>query len=112
MDQTKKHYFRPCSPIVVAVIAANSVSRTISEVKKNWSNPKSNNKEHIALHRLSVSATGWGTGTPDLSPFDERLASIIREASVASVVTEKEAEDETTYEPGKQPKALCIVHQT
>ena len=43
-------------------------------------------------------------------------ASIVRELSVAGVVTEKEndtdmAKDETADEPGKQPKG-CVVHQT
>lgn len=38
-----------------------------------------------ALHRQSVSATGGGTRTLDLSPFDESMASIVGEASVAGL---------------------------
>ena len=102
---------------VAAVNAASSESRSTSEVKKNWSDLKVNDRKRMALHRQSVSATGGGTGTPELSPFDEHMASIFGEASVAGAVAEKEgdtdmAEDETADEPGKQPKALCAVHQT
>lgn len=38
---------------------------------------KVNAKKRIDLHRQSVSATGGGTGTPDLSSFDERMTSIV-----------------------------------
>ena len=101
------------SPLVAAV-NASSESQTRSEVNKNWSELKCNDKKCMALHRQSVSATGGGTGTPNLSPFDERMAPVVWEASVAGVVKEKEGdtEDETADEPGKQPKALCVVHKT
>ena len=61
---------------------------------------KINDKEHMALYKQCVSATGGSTGTPDLSPFDEHMASIVRETSVAGVVTDM-GEDETTDKPGK-----------
>ena len=71
-------------------------------------------KKRIACYRQSVSATGGSMGLPGLSTVDEKMASIVGEASVADVVTKKEsntgmAEDDT---PGEQPKALCVVHQT
>jgi hypothetical protein len=58
-------------------------------------------KRCIALH--SVCATGWGKGTLELNPLDERLAGIIRESLLSGVVTEVEWDtdmQDTQDDPG------------
>ncbi len=75
--------------------AVNNVAsecRTVAEIKKKWSDIKVEAKRRIALHRRSVCATGGGKGTMELTPTDEKLAGIIGESLLSSVVTEAEGD--------------------
>ncbi|XP_026113218.1 nuclear apoptosis-inducing factor 1-like [Carassius auratus] len=83
-----------------AVNAVASQPRTVAEIKKKWSDIKVEAKKRLALHRQSVSATGGGKGTPELTPLDERLAAIIGESLLSGVVTEAEGDTDAPDAPG------------
>lgn len=51
-----------------------SEGRTMAKIKKKCSDIKVDAKKRLALHRASVSATGGGKGTPELTPLDETLS--------------------------------------
>ncbi|XDV45646.1 hypothetical protein PO909_013706 [Leuciscus waleckii] len=82
-----------------AVNAAASQPRTVAKIKKIWSDIKVDAKKRLALHRQSVSATGGGKGTPELTPLDERLAAIIGESLLSGVVTEAEGDTDAPDAP-------------
>ncbi|CAM4681829.1 unnamed protein product [Leuciscus chuanchicus] len=82
-----------------AVNAAASQPRTVAKIKKKWSDIKVDAKKRLALHRQSVSATGGGKGTPELTPLDERLAAIIGESLLSGVVTEAEGDTDAPDAP-------------
>ena len=72
-----------------AVNAAASQPRTVAEIKKKWSDIKVDAKKRLALHRQSVSATGGGKGTSELTPLDERLAAIIGESLLRIIIEDE-----------------------
>ena len=49
-------------------------------------------KKRLASHRQSVCAMGGGTGQPELTPLDEKLAGIIRESLLSDVMMEVEGD--------------------
>ena len=49
----------------------------MADVKKKWSDLKVEAKRKVARHRRSTSATGGGSGTPELTPLDEKRASTV-----------------------------------
>ncbi|XP_061598952.1 uncharacterized protein LOC133461605 [Cololabis saira] len=49
-------------------------------------------KRRVAQHRQSVSATGGGQCTPEPTPLDTKIASILGTASVCGVVSEREGD--------------------
>lgn len=72
-------------------------SRMIPEIKK-----KKRWKQRSASHRWSVSATGWGKGTVELSPLNTRITSILVETGVCDIFSERDGDTditETTDEP-------------
>ena len=83
-----------------------SEGRTFAEMKKKWSDIRVKMKKRIALHRKSVCATGWGKGTPELTPMEEKLAGI-GESLLSGVVTE--AGETDAPEPPNVPDALIIL---
>ncbi|XP_046873074.1 nuclear apoptosis-inducing factor 1-like [Hypomesus transpacificus] len=87
-----------------AVNATASEDRTVAELKKKWSDIKVEAKKRLAHHRQSVSATGGGKGTPELTPLDERLAGIIGESLLSGVVTEAEGDTDV---PADEMVAAC-----
>ena len=58
-------------------------------------------KQRLSSHRQSVNATGGGPSTPDLTPIDTKVASIIGTASVSGIVSEREGDTDQTEEQGK-----------
>ncbi|XP_034564486.1 nuclear apoptosis-inducing factor 1-like [Notolabrus celidotus] len=86
---------KKCSEWQQVAAAVNTVSgteRTVPELKKKWSDLKVEAKRRIATHRQSVTATGGGTGTPELTPLEDRMASILGVASVCGIVSEREGD--------------------
>lgn len=60
--------------------------RTLTEVKKKWNDLKLQGKKRIAAHKASVKATGGGpAGAPELSPTDQRIASILGTCAVSGI---------------------------
>lgn len=82
-----------------AVNAASAQGRTVAEIKKKWSDIKVDAKKRLASHRQSVCATGGGTGAPELTPMDERLAGIIGESLLSGVVTEADGDTDVKVAP-------------
>ncbi|XP_034150731.1 nuclear apoptosis-inducing factor 1-like [Esox lucius] len=70
-----------------AVNAVGSESRTVNELKKKWSDIKVEVKRRTAAHRQSVGRTGGGTGTDELAPFDQRVASIVGDTLISGIVS-------------------------
>ena len=58
-------------------------------------------KQRLSSHRQSVTATGGGPSTPDLTPIDTKVGSIIGTASVSGIVSEREGDTDQTEEQGK-----------
>ena len=56
------------------VNAVTSEGRSVAEVKKKWCDIKVDAKKHLASHRQSTCATDGGTGQPELTLLDEKLA--------------------------------------
>ena len=77
----------------------------MAEIKKKWSDFKVETKRRIASHRLSVTATGGGQRTPELSPVELRMASILGETSLSGIVSEKEGETDMTEKSDNKGKA-------
>ncbi|XP_017288266.1 nuclear apoptosis-inducing factor 1-like [Kryptolebias marmoratus] len=69
-----------------AVNAVGSEQRTPAELKKKWSDIKVDVKRRTAAHRQSVTKTGGGTGDDDITPFDQRVASIVGDTALTGVV--------------------------
>ena len=84
-----------------------SEGRTFAEMKKKWSDIRVKMKKRIALHRKSVCATGWGKGTPELTPTEKKLAGIVGESLLSGLVTEAEGTDPP--EPPNVPDAPIIL---
>ena len=88
-----------------------ATDRTVPEIKQKWSDLKVEAKKTIATNRQSVSATGGGKTTSELTPLEARMASIIGEASVWGIVSEMEGDTdmaETTDEPGNARLNLLL----
>ncbi|XP_016341425.1 nuclear apoptosis-inducing factor 1-like isoform X2 [Sinocyclocheilus anshuiensis] len=70
-----------------AVNAVGSENRTVNELKKKWSDIKVEVKRRTAAHRQSVGRTGSGTGVDELTPFEQRVASIVGDTLLSGVVS-------------------------
>ncbi|XP_039526127.1 myb-related transcription factor, partner of profilin-like [Pimephales promelas] len=70
-----------------AVNQVGSESRTVNELKKKWSDIKVEVKRRTAAHRQSVGRTGGGTGADELTPFDQRVASIVGDTLISGIVS-------------------------
>ncbi|XP_052464014.1 nuclear apoptosis-inducing factor 1-like [Carassius gibelio] len=70
-----------------AVNAVGSESRTVNELKKKWSDIKVDVKRRTAAHRQSVGRTGSGKGVDELTPFEQRVASIMGDTLLSGVVS-------------------------
>ena len=57
-------------------------------------------KQRLSSHRQSVTATGGELSTPDLTPIDTKVTSIIGNASVSGIVSEREGDTDNTEEQG------------
>lgn len=94
---------RKCCQWQQVVTAVNSVSgteRTMAEVKKKWSDLKVEAKKRLTHHCQILSG---GKGLPELTPFEKRIGSILRETNLSGIVPENEGDTdlaETTDEPG------------
>ncbi|XP_056432007.1 nuclear apoptosis-inducing factor 1-like [Gadus chalcogrammus] len=84
--------------VAAAVNAVSGTERTVPELKKKWSDIKVGAKQRLSSHRQSVTATGGGPSTPDLTPIDRQVASIIGTASVSGIVSEREGDTDNTEE--------------
>ncbi|XP_049913336.1 t-SNARE domain-containing protein 1-like [Epinephelus moara] len=87
--------------VVTAVNSVSATVRSVAEVRKKWCDLKMEAKSRVAWHRQSVSATGGGQGTPEPTPLDTKIASILGTASVCDIVSEREGDTdlaETTEE--------------
>ena len=91
-----------------AVNSASAQGRTVAEIKKKWSDIKVDAKKRLASHRQSVCATGGGTGAPELTPMDERLAGIIGESLLSGVVTEADGDTDVKCPPDEPGKHIYI----
>ncbi|XP_067245457.1 nuclear apoptosis-inducing factor 1-like [Chanodichthys erythropterus] len=70
-----------------AVNAVGSESRTVNDLKKKWSDIKVDVKRRTAAHRPRVGRTGGGKGVDELTPFEQRVASIIGDTLLSGVVS-------------------------
>lgn len=101
---TNKRKFSEWQHVVSAVNEVSATERSVADIKKKWSDLKVEAKKRVARHRESISATGGGRGTPEPTPLDNKIASILGTASVGGIVSEKEGDTdlaETTEETGK-----------
>ncbi|XP_039623892.1 nuclear apoptosis-inducing factor 1-like [Polypterus senegalus] len=75
-----------------AVKSAGAEDRTVSELKKKWSDIK----VAVAAHRLHVSSTGGGTELPELTPFEQRVAAIIGDTLIVGILPAGEGDSDIT----------------
>nr|XP_008279744.1 PREDICTED: nuclear apoptosis-inducing factor 1-like [Stegastes partitus] len=69
-----------------AVNAVGSEQRTLTEVKKKWSDIKVDVKTRTIVQRQSVAKTGGGRGMDKLTPFEQRVAAIVGDTALTGVV--------------------------
>ncbi|XP_074478191.1 nuclear apoptosis-inducing factor 1-like [Sebastes fasciatus] len=84
--------------VAAAVNSVSATDRKVPEIKKKWSDLKVEAKKNTTIRTCLLLAGG----TPKLTPLETRMASILGEASVWGIVSEKEGDTdmtETTDEP-------------
>ena len=64
-------------------------------------------KRRVPAHRRSVTATGGGTGVEELSPFDQRGASLVGDTALSGVVGAHEGD--TDHPQGKYAELINVV---
>ncbi|KAI2666809.1 Nuclear apoptosis-inducing factor 1 [Labeo rohita] len=70
-----------------AVNMVGSETRTVNELEKKWSDIKVEVKRRTAAQRQSVGRTGGGTGVDELTPFEQRVASIVGDTLLSGIVS-------------------------
>ncbi|XP_039630071.1 nuclear apoptosis-inducing factor 1-like [Polypterus senegalus] len=88
-----------------AVKSAGAEDRTVSELKKKWSDIKVAVKRRVAAHRLHVSSTGRGTELPELTPFEQRVAAIIGDTLIVGILPAGEGDSDITTGADNSTKA-------
>ncbi|XP_014665060.1 PREDICTED: myb/SANT-like DNA-binding domain-containing protein 4 [Priapulus caudatus] len=78
-----------CS-IAEKVNAVSEVERTGEECRKKWQYTQSDVKQKAARRKRDGAATGGGTlNVPDLSPIEEKIASLLPSASTQAELTKE-----------------------
>ena len=83
---TNKRKIAAWENVTDAVNSVGSEVRTLSEIKKKWFDVKVNAKKRVAAHRRGTSATGGGQTNTELSPLDNRIASIIGDTALSGII--------------------------
>ncbi|KAK0134732.1 hypothetical protein N1851_029621 [Merluccius polli] len=83
---TNKRKIAAWENVTDAVNSVGSEVRTLSEVKKKWFDVKVNAQKRVTAHRRETSATGGGQTTTELSPLDNRIASIIGDTALSGII--------------------------
>ena len=72
--------------VTAAVNAVSSVPPIMAEIKKKWSDLKVVAKKRIAEHRRTITATGGGKGTAELTPLEEKIHGILGATVISGVL--------------------------
>lgn len=95
MGITNKRKTAEWLKVTSSVNAVSAVGRTVSELKKKWSDTKIEVKKKLALHRKSLEETGGELPCTSLTDFDQKVAGIIAEDGVGSIVEAEEGDTDT-----------------
>ncbi|XP_051783545.1 nuclear apoptosis-inducing factor 1-like [Erpetoichthys calabaricus] len=88
-----------------AVKSAGAENRTVAELKKKWSDIKVAVKRRVAAHRLHVRSTRGGTELPELTLFEQRVAAIIGDTLIVSILPAGEGDSDITAGADNSTKA-------
>ena len=66
----------------IAVNAASSQRRSLTDIKEKWLDLKSSAKKAVAVHRRDIAATGGGQVETSVSPIQLRIANYWRNIAV------------------------------
>ncbi|XP_039608474.1 nuclear apoptosis-inducing factor 1-like [Polypterus senegalus] len=91
--------------VAAAVKSAGAEDRTVSQLKKKWSDIKVAVKRRVAAHRLHVSSTGEDTELPELTPFEQRVAAIIDDTLIVGILPAGEGDSDITAGADNRTKA-------
>ncbi|XP_041843329.1 nuclear apoptosis-inducing factor 1-like [Melanotaenia boesemani] len=78
--------------VVAAVNSVGVTERSVPDIKKKWSDLKVEAKRRMARHRQGMCATGGGPATPNPTPLELKIASILGPASIYGIVPENEGD--------------------
>ncbi|XP_051790264.1 uncharacterized protein LOC127529717 [Erpetoichthys calabaricus] len=87
------------------VKSAGAENRTVTELKKKWSDIKVVVKRRVAAHHLHVSSTGGGTELPELTPFEQPVPAIIGDTLIVGIVPAGEEDSDITTGANNSTKA-------
>ncbi len=83
-----------------AVNSVGSEERTVPEIKQKWFDNKVLAKKCITAHRREMSVTGGGQTTMELSPLDNRIASIIGDTALSGIIKDGDTDALATQQAG------------